>query len=169
METIYKILEEIRPEFDFKESKDFIEDGYLDSFDIVAVVSELETAFGILIDGLDVIPENFVNVEAICNVVKKMAESPNEMEEKIMTEQEKMEELVDVFEMDLDEFNKDTLLEDMETWDSVAVLSFIALMDEKSGKQFHASEITACKKVSDLHFGERDKAEGKRLLPAPIL
>ncbi len=48
METIYKILEEIRPEFDFKESEDFIEDGYLDSFDIVAVVSELETAFGIL-------------------------------------------------------------------------------------------------------------------------
>ena len=67
-----------------------------------------------------------------------------------MTEQEKLEELVDVFEMDLDEFNKDTLLEDMETWDSVAVLSFIALMDEISGKQFHASEITACKKVSDL-------------------
>ncbi len=81
---------------------------------------------------------------------KKMAGSPNEMEEKIMTEQEKLEELVDVFEMDLDEFNKDTLLEDMETWDSVAVLSFIALMDEISGKQFHASEITACKKVSDL-------------------
>lgn len=81
---------------------------------------------------------------------KKMAGSPNEMEEKIMTEQEKLEELVDVFEMDLDEFNKDTLLEDMETWDSVAVLSFIALMGEISGKQFHASEITACKKVSDL-------------------
>lgn len=32
---------------------------------------------------------------------KKMAGSPNEMEEKIMTEQEKLEELVDVFEMDL--------------------------------------------------------------------
>ena len=76
METIYKILAEIRPEFDFKESEDFIEEGYLDSFDIVAVVSELETAFGILIDGLDVIPENFVNVEAICNVVKKNGGKP---------------------------------------------------------------------------------------------
>ena len=123
METIYKILEEIRPEFDFKESEDFIEDGYLDC------------------------PTLYYNRN---NMSKKMAGSPNEMEEKIMTEQEKMEELVDVFEMDLDEFNKDTLLEDMETWDSVAVLSFIALMDEKSGKQFHASEITACKKVCDV-------------------
>lgn len=35
MEQIYKILEEIRPEFDFKESNDYIEDGLLDSFDIV--------------------------------------------------------------------------------------------------------------------------------------
>ena len=27
MEQIYKILDEIRPEFDFKESNDYIEDG----------------------------------------------------------------------------------------------------------------------------------------------
>lgn len=71
MEQIYKILEEIRPEFDFKESDDFIEDGYLDSFDIVSVVAEIETAFGILIDGLDIIPENFQNIQMICDVVKK--------------------------------------------------------------------------------------------------
>lgn len=71
MQRIYEILEEIRPEFDFKESDDFIEDGYLDSFDIVSVVSELEASFGILIDGLDIIPENFVNVKTICEVVEK--------------------------------------------------------------------------------------------------
>lgn len=67
-----------------------------------------------------------------------------------MNEQEKMEELVDVFEMDLEEFDKDTILEDMETWDSLAVLSFIALMNEKLGKQYHASEVTACRTVGDL-------------------
>lgn len=71
MEQIYKILEELRPEFDFRESNDFIEDGYLDSFDIVSVVTELEATFGILIDGLDIIPENFRNIQAICDVVKK--------------------------------------------------------------------------------------------------
>lgn len=71
MQQIYEILKEIRPEFDFKESNDFIEDGYLDSFDIVSVVSELEASFGILIDGLDIIPENFINVKKICEVVEK--------------------------------------------------------------------------------------------------
>ena len=71
MEQIYKILEEIRPEFDFKESNDYIEDGLLDSFDIVTVVSEIEAAIGILIDGLDIITENFQNITTICEVVKK--------------------------------------------------------------------------------------------------
>ena len=64
-----------------------------------------------------------------------------------MTEQEKMEELVDVLEMDLGEFDRDTVLEEVETWDSVAVLSF---MNEKFDKIFHASEIAVCKTVGDL-------------------
>ncbi len=67
-----------------------------------------------------------------------------------MTDQEKMEELVDVLEMDLGEFDKDSILKDMDTWDSVAVLSFIALMDERFGKQYHASEVVLCETVQDL-------------------
>ena len=67
-----------------------------------------------------------------------------------MTEQEKMEELVDVLEMDLGEFDRDTVLEEVETWDSVAVLSFIAFMNEKFDKIFHASEIAVCKTGGDL-------------------
>lgn len=70
-EKIFSILKEIRPEFDFEGSDNFVEDGYLDSFDIVTLVSELETAFDIVIDGLDVLPENFETVQAICNMVNK--------------------------------------------------------------------------------------------------
>ena len=71
MEKILNILNELRPEFDFVNSKDFIADGYLDSFDIVTLVSELESSYDILIDALDILPENFCSVEAIANVVKK--------------------------------------------------------------------------------------------------
>lgn len=70
MEKIMEILKEIRPEFDFSTSEDFIEDGYLDSFDLVTLVAELDSAYGISIDGLDIIPENFMTVETIANVVK---------------------------------------------------------------------------------------------------
>lgn len=70
-EKILSILKELRPEFGFEESKNFIEDGYLDSFDIITLVSELETAFDIVISGLDVLPENFETVKDICNIVNK--------------------------------------------------------------------------------------------------
>ncbi len=73
-EKIFSILKEIRPEFDFEESDNFVEDGYLDSFDIVTLVSELETTFGVIIDGLDVLPENFETVQDISNLVSKNKE-----------------------------------------------------------------------------------------------
>ena len=58
MEQIKKILTEIRPEFDFESSSDFIEDGYLDSFDLVTLVAELDETFNISIDGLEVVKKN---------------------------------------------------------------------------------------------------------------
>ena len=70
-EQIIGILTELRPEFDFTQDIDFIEEGMLDSFDIVALVSELDSRFGISIDGLDILPENFASVEAIEKLLKK--------------------------------------------------------------------------------------------------
>lgn len=70
-EKIWDILKEIRPEFNFEGSDNFVEDGYLDSFDIVTLVSELEMAFDVVIDGLEILPENFETVQDICNMVNK--------------------------------------------------------------------------------------------------
>ena len=71
-EKIIKILTELRPEFDFtKEGVDFIEEGMLDSFDLVTLVSELDNAFEISIDGVDILPENFCSVEAISDLLIK--------------------------------------------------------------------------------------------------
>lgn len=70
-EKIFEILEMIRPEFDFHTSEDYIEDGYLDSFDVVTIIDELEKEFGVIVDGLEVIPENFCNVDAIEALVNK--------------------------------------------------------------------------------------------------
>lgn len=71
MEDIYSILEEVRPEFNFRESGNFIEDGYLDSFDIVSLISIIEEKYNISIDGLDIIPENFCSVDAIMGLIEK--------------------------------------------------------------------------------------------------
>lgn len=68
---INNILSDIRPEFDFSKETDFIEQGMLDSFDMVSLVSTLDEEFGISIDGLDILPENFSSVESIITLLKK--------------------------------------------------------------------------------------------------
>jgi acyl carrier protein len=71
MDKIFEILKNIRPECDFERSGDFINNGYLDSFDVVTLVSELDREFDISIDGLDIIPENFANASSIKKLIIK--------------------------------------------------------------------------------------------------
>ncbi len=71
-EKVIKILTELRPEFDFtQEGVNFIEEGMLDSFDMVNLVNDLDSTFGISIDGVDILPENFATVESIEQLLKK--------------------------------------------------------------------------------------------------
>lgn len=71
-EQIIKILTELRPEFDFsQEGQDFIEEGMLDSFDMVSLVDSIETEFGVAISGVDIVPENFCNIEAIAATIER--------------------------------------------------------------------------------------------------
>lgn len=71
MDKIYEILENLHPEYDFKESDDFIEDGYLDSFDIVSLISAIEEHYTVTIDGLDIVPESFSSAKNIAALIGK--------------------------------------------------------------------------------------------------
>ena len=70
-EEILEMLAEIRPEFDFTDSEDFVMDGLLDSFDIISLSTMLEEKYGITIDGLDIVPENYASVDGIIQLVEK--------------------------------------------------------------------------------------------------
>ena len=71
-EKIIRILAELRPEFDFaKEDVNFIEEGMLDSFDVVSLVDSVDREFGISINGIDIVPENFATVESIAKLVTR--------------------------------------------------------------------------------------------------
>ena len=71
MDKIYEILKTLRPENDYTKSTNYIEDGLLDSFDIISIISEFESQFDIMIDALDIVPENFVSVEAMADLIRK--------------------------------------------------------------------------------------------------
>jgi acyl carrier protein len=70
-EKILKILKDTRPEFEFNESTaNFIEAGYLDSFDIISIVVDLETEFDVKISGALIVPENFKSIDAIAYLIQ---------------------------------------------------------------------------------------------------
>lgn len=67
---IIEILSEICPGIDFETETALIDDGLIDSLDIVAVVTELMEAFDVELGVGDLTPENFNSVEAIEELIE---------------------------------------------------------------------------------------------------
>ena len=67
---VLEILYEIRPEIDFLASKNFLDDGLIDSFDLISIVSDIDSKFEISIEGAKILPENFDSLQAIANLIK---------------------------------------------------------------------------------------------------
>lgn len=72
MDKLMKLLEENCPSIDFAGEKALIDDGILDSLDIVMLVGELNDAFSITITAEDLVPENFNSAETIWALVQRL-------------------------------------------------------------------------------------------------
>ena len=68
---ILEILKELKREQSFTESENYIDDGILDSFDVIELINILEREFDIVIDGMDILPEYFSSIDKIENLIKK--------------------------------------------------------------------------------------------------
>lgn len=67
-----------------------------------------------------------------------------------MSNEEKMEGIAESLEMEVEELSPDMVLEDLENWDSVAVLSVISIINEKFDRYPDATEILGYKTIGDL-------------------
>lgn len=72
MEQLLEMLQGIRPDVDFETETALIDDGILDSFDIVSIISEIDDTFGVQIRITELDPKNFNSAEAIWNLVQKL-------------------------------------------------------------------------------------------------
>ena len=70
-EQIIEILTEICPGIDFETENALIDDGLIDSLDIVAVVTDLMDTFDVQLGVDDLTPENFNSVDAICQLIER--------------------------------------------------------------------------------------------------
>ena len=72
MDELMEILEELRPDVDFANETKLITDGILDSFDIVALVGELNDAFDIEIKPNNRVPDNFNSAKAMLALIEEL-------------------------------------------------------------------------------------------------
>ena len=70
-DTILEILTDIRGDIDFETETALIDDGLLESLDIVAIVGEFNEEFDVEISVEDIIPDNFNSVEAINKLIER--------------------------------------------------------------------------------------------------
>lgn len=71
-EKMLTILRNVRPDVDFENEKKLIDEGILDSFDIIAIVGDFNETFEIDIDVDDLEPDNFNSIEAMMELIVRL-------------------------------------------------------------------------------------------------
>jgi acyl carrier protein len=74
MEKLLKILNDLHPDVDFENNDSLIDDGILDSLDIVTLVTEIYSEFDVTIPAEEIVPENFNSAEALMALITKIDE-----------------------------------------------------------------------------------------------
>ena len=74
MEKVIEILKNAKPDMDIDFAKEdmLIDGGFLDSFDIISIVTELNDAYGIRISVGELSPGNFNSAQAIYDLVTRL-------------------------------------------------------------------------------------------------
>lgn len=70
-DKLMDILVSVRSDVDFANEKSMIDDGILESFDVIQIVTAIMEEFDIFIDADDIEPENLNSFDAICSLVEK--------------------------------------------------------------------------------------------------
>ena len=72
-ERINNVLKQVKPNKNLEGIDGIIEGGYLDSFELMALITMLSEEFDIEIDISEIIPENFNSIDAITAMVERLA------------------------------------------------------------------------------------------------
>ena len=71
-EKLINILNDLRPDIEFENSLALIDDGLLDSFDVINLIGELNDAFSIEISVEDILPQNFNSIDKMLSLIERL-------------------------------------------------------------------------------------------------
>ena len=72
MDTLLCILNALHPETNFSQESNLIDDGILDSFDIVTLLTDIEDAFGVTLHAEHLTSENFASAESLFALICRL-------------------------------------------------------------------------------------------------
>ena len=72
MEELLAILNDLHDDVDFTTEENLIEDGILNSLDIVSLVTEINDQFDVQIPAEEILPENFNSAEALWALIQRL-------------------------------------------------------------------------------------------------
>lgn len=73
MDKLIAILNELHPDVDFETETGLIDNGVLDSFDVVTIAAEVDDAFDVQIPAEELMPENFNSAQALYALIQRLA------------------------------------------------------------------------------------------------
>lgn len=74
MEKLIELLQGVRDDVDFNKCTTLVDEGILDSFDIIQIVNVIDEEYGIEVPATEIVPENFNSAQAILNMVQRLEE-----------------------------------------------------------------------------------------------
>ena len=74
MERLIAILNDIHEDVDFEAEENLVDDGILDSLDIVTLITEINSEFGVSIPPEEIIPDNFNSAKALFALIERLDE-----------------------------------------------------------------------------------------------
>ena len=72
MDKLIQLLEELCPGVDFETETALVDDGVIESLDIVTITTEIMATFDVEITVEDLIPENFNSAECMWNMIQRL-------------------------------------------------------------------------------------------------
>ncbi len=74
MDILLEILEDMHSDVDFETCETLIDDGILDSFDIITLVAEIDSEFDVTIPVEEIIPDNFNSAKALYALIERLSD-----------------------------------------------------------------------------------------------
>lgn len=72
MEELLEILQDIKPGVDFENETALIDNGVLDSLDIIKLVGQISDEFDVEVEITDLVPANFNSAKAMYAMIQRL-------------------------------------------------------------------------------------------------